>query len=264
MMKIFSPAPMRFLKYLFVVLLLLLVVGGLLLWTLPADFAYRHGAKYFGPVVLSGVRGTLWNGHADGVSVFGRDLGEIDWRMAKSALLHARLSADVRIQGADVDAAGIVERGDAGTLTVRDIRFRFPAQMLTPVLDISDVTLLGVISGVISEATLRDGFLVSAGGNARWSEAGVSGEAEARFADILGDFAAQPNGGIAGTAHDDGTGNLAVNANFSAAASGFEADVVLRARNEDPQVLETLRRVGEPQPDGSSKVVVRGRMFKLY
>jgi general secretion pathway protein N len=255
---------MRLLKILLVLVVLMLIVGGVLLWTLPADVAYRQGAKYLGPVVLSGVRGTLWNGHADGISVLGRDLGEIDWRMAKSPLLRARVTADVRIQGADVDAAGIVERGQAGTLTVRDIRFRFPAQMLAPVLDIPDLNLLGVISGVVNEATLRDGFVESASGNARWSEAGVSGEAEARFADILADFAAQPNGGIAGSAHDDGTGNLAVTGNFRAAANGFEADALLRARDGDPQVLETLRHVGEPQPDGSSKLVVRGRMFKLY
>ncbi len=255
---------MRFLKYLFAFLVLLLVIGGVLLWTLPADVAYRQGAKYLGPVVLSGVRGTLWNGHADGISVFGRDLGEIDWRMAKSALLHARMAADIRIQGADVDAAGIITRTDAGTLTLRDIRFRFPAQLLAPALDIPDLDLLGVISGALGDATLRDGFLVSASGNARWSEAGVSGAAEGRFADILGDFAAQPNGGIAGTAHDDGSGNLAVTADFHAAASGFEINALLRARNGDQQVLETLRHVGEPQSDGSSKLVVRGRMFKLY
>ena len=255
---------MRVFKYLLVLVVLLLVVGGIVVWTLPADVAYRQGAKYMGPVVLSGVRGTLWDGHADGISVFGRDLGEIDWRMAKSAVLRARLSADVRIQGADVDAAGIVERGKAGDVTVHDVRFRFPAQVLAPVLAIPDLNLLGAVSGVISEATLRDGFLRSATGNARWSEAGVSGQAEARFADILGDFAGQPDGGIAGSAHDDGTGNLAVNATFHASMSGFEAEARLSARNDDPQVQETLRHVGEPHADGSSKLVIRGQMFKLY
>jgi general secretion pathway protein N len=256
---------MRFLKYLFVFVLLLLMIGGVLLWKVPADFAYRHGAKYLDPVVLSGVRGTLWNGHADGVSVFGRDLGEIDWRMAKTALLHGRMAADVRIQGADVDAAGIVERAQAGTVMLHDIHFRFPAQLLAPLVDATDLNLLGAISGAVSEATLRDGFLSSATGNARWSEAGVRGEADARFADILGEFAAQPDGGIAGTAHDDGTGNLSVAATFhTAAAGGFEADALLRARNDDAQATETLRHVGEPQADGSSKLVVRGRLFKLY
>jgi general secretion pathway protein N len=255
---------MRLLKILAVLVVLLLIVGGVLLWTLPADVAYRQGAKYMGPVVLSGVRGTMWDGHADGISVFGRDLGEIDWRMAKSAFLRGRMTADVRIQGADVDAAGLVERENDGAMTVRDVRFRFPAQVLAPVVNIPDLNLLGVISGVVSEATLRDGFLRSATGNARWSEAGVSGQAEARFADILGEFAAQPDGGIAGSAHDDGTGNLAVNSTFHAAMNGFEAQALLSARNDDPQVQETLRHVGELQADGSSKLVIHGQMFKLY
>jgi hypothetical protein len=37
----------------------------------------------------------------------------------------------------------------------------------------------------------------------------------------------------------------------------------LAARNGDPQVLETLRHIGMPQPDGTSKVVVQGRMLKV-
>ena len=151
-----------------------------------------------------------------------------------------------------------------GVLSARDVRFRFPAHLLAPTLDVPDLDLLGTISGVLNEASLRDGVLQSATGNARWSEAGVSGEAEARFADILGEFAAQPGGGIAGTAHDDGTGNLAVNATFRAGAGGYEVDALLKARNDDPQVKETLRYVGEPQPDGSAKLVAHGRLFKLY
>lgn len=255
---------MRLLKYLLVLVVLLLIIGVVVLWTLPADVAYRHSAKYLGPVVLSGVRGTLWDGHADGISVFGRDLGEIEWRMAKAGLLFGRMAADVRIQGSDVDAAGVVERAGAGAITVRDVRFRFPAEMLAPVVGIPDLSLLGAVSGVVSEATLKDGFLQSATGSGRWSEAGVTGAAEARFADILGEFAAQPDGGIAGTAHDDGTGNLVVNGTFHASVAGFEGEALLRARNGDPQVIETLQHVGAPQPDGSSKLVIHGQMIRLY
>jgi len=260
---------MRFLKILLVLVLLLLVVAGVVFWTLPADVAWRQGGKYFGPVVLSGVRGTLWDGHADGVSLLGRDLGEMDWRVAKSAVLRGRVVADVRIQGTDIDAAGIVERelvesSTAGALVLRDVHFRFPAALLQPALDLREITLNGAISGVVSDAVLRNGFVESATGNARWSEAGVSGQAEARFADIVGDFAAAPGGGIAGHAKDDGTGNLAVDATFRAAVTGFDAEATLRARNDDADVQETLRHVGEPQADGSSKLVIHGQMFKLY
>jgi hypothetical protein len=255
---------MRFLKYLLVVLVLLLAIGAALFWMLPADFAYRQGARMLGPVVLSGVSGTLWDGHADGISVFGRDLGEIDWRMAKGAALRGRIAADVRIQGTDVDAAGMVERESSSDLTLRDLRFRFPAEMLAPLFDVPGLELRGAISGVVAEATLRAGVPVGATGNARWSEAGVAGSAVARFADIVGEFAAQPDGSIAGTAHDDGSGHLSVDATFRAALTGYEIDARLAARDGDPDVQQALRGIGEPQPDGSTKIVLRGPMMRLY
>jgi len=127
----------------------------------------------------------------------------------------------------------------------------------------ADVTFL--VRPKRREQLERGGLVIeSASGNARWSEAGVTGQAEARFADILGEFRAEPTGGIAGSAHDDGSGNLAVNATFRAGVSGFDAQASLSARNDDAQVRETLRHVGEPQADGSSKLVIHGQMFKLY
>jgi hypothetical protein len=255
---------MRILKYLIVILVLLLAIGAVLFWRLPADFAYRQGARMLGPVVLSGVSGTLWNGHADGISVFGRDLGEIDWRMAKGAVLRGRIAADVRIQGNDVDAAGTVERESSSDLTLHDLRFRFPAEMLAPLLGVPDLELRGAISGVVADATLRAGVPVAATGNARWSEAGVAGSAVAHFADIVGEFAAQPDGSIAGTAHDDGSGHLSVDATFRAALTGYEIDARLAARDGDPDVQQALRGIGEPQPDGSTKIVLRGPMVRLY
>ncbi|MGA8277752.1 MAG: type II secretion system protein N [Rhodanobacteraceae bacterium] len=255
---------LRPLKILAVVLMVLLIVAGVLAWTLPADVAYRYAHGYFSPVTLSGISGTVWDGHADGVSALGRDLGEINWRLDKSALLHRQLLADLRIQGADVDVAGSLMRNADGSVVARDLRFRFPAALVEPVLDIPNLTLLGTIGGVLKQATLVNGFLHGARGTARWTDAGVSGQAEARFADILAEFSSQPDGSIVGTVHDDGSGNLAVDGSFSVRLEGYDAVATLTARNNDPQVLETLRYVGQLQPDGSSKLVIHGRLFKLY
>jgi general secretion pathway protein N len=254
---------MRLLKGLIVLVVLALIVGGIVLWTLPADVAYRYGTSYLGPVALTGVRGTVWDGHADGVSVLGRDIGELDWHARKSALLSGQFVADLRVKGADIDAAGIATRGGRGTFTVRDLRFRVPAEILAPALDLGNLKLLGVISGTITEATLYGAVLNSAAGNATWTEAGVSGDAEARFSDILANFAAQPDGGIGGAVHDDGKGQLAVDGTFSANVGTFDAQAILSARNGDPQVAETLRHVGELQADGSTRLVIHGQMLKV-
>ncbi|MEP7042215.1 MAG: type II secretion system protein N [Dokdonella sp.] len=255
---------MRILKILLFLLVLGFIVGGVFLWTLPADVAYRYGAKYLGPVALTGVRGTLWDGHADGISVLGRDLGELDWHAQKAPLLRARFVADVRIKGADIDAAGVVTRDSDGALLAQDLRFSVPAELLAPTLDLRELKLLGTVSGVVTQARFATTLLSDASGNARWSEAGVTGpDGDARFSDMLADFASQPGGVIGGSVHDDGKGNLAVDGTFKVSFNAFEAQAILKARNGDQQVADTLRYVGEPQADGSSKLVVHGQMFKV-
>jgi hypothetical protein len=255
---------MRFLKVILLLGVVALIVAGVLLWTLPADVGYRYGARYLGPVALSGLRGTIWDGHADGVSVFGRDLGELDWHAQKAALLRGQYVADLRIQGADVDVAGVLTRSSDGRIAARDLRFSVPAALLAPALDIGALKLLGTISGVVTQAALADSLLSDAAGSARWSDAGVSGQAEARFSDILAEFSSQPDGSIGGVVHDDGKGDLGVDGTFSVSLGAFDAQARLSARNGNAQVADTLRYVGQPQADGSSQLVVHGQILKVF
>lgn len=92
----------------------------------------------------------------------------------------------------------------------------------------------------------------------------MTGSAEARFSDILADFASQPDGSITGTVADDGRGNLEVNGQFKLATTGFDVEAFLAARNNDARVQEALRYVGQAQADGSSHLVIHGQLFKLF
>jgi hypothetical protein len=253
---------MRTFKFLIMALATLLVLAIIVAWTLPAALFYRYAAYTDSPVILSGISGTLWKGHADGISVFGRDVGEIDWTVDKSALLGLRVVADLRLRGVDIDVAGEVARHRDGSVHAHDVRFRFPAALLGPAIDVPNLRLVGTIDGVLADAAIEHGWIAGASGTARWSEAGVSGQAEARFADVLAEFATQADGSIAGTVHDSG-GSLEIDGTFSVRATGFDAQARLRARDNDPHVLEALRYVGQSQADGSSLLVIHGRMFRL-
>ena len=254
---------MRIVKTLLVLFALALVVAGVFAWMLPADVGYRYGARLLGPVTLTGVRGTVWNGHADGVSAFGRDLGELDWHAQKLPLLGGPWIAEVRIQGAAVDLAGELARGRDGTLSARELRFSLPASLLAPALDIDALQLLGTISGVVSQATVAHLVLRDASGSARWSGAGVAGAASAHFSDILAEFSSRPDGSLAGIVHDDGKGDLAVAGEFDVRLGAFDAHARLDARNGNTQIADMLRYVGTPQADGSSQLVVHGRLLQL-
>jgi len=254
---------MRPIKILFVLVILVAIVAGVFAWRLPADVGYRYGAHLLGPFALTGVSGTVWDGHADGVSLFGNDLGELDWHALKRPLLGGDLIADVRIKGSDIDVAGQLTRHEDGSVSAKDLRFSVPASTFQPMFDGTGVQLLGTVSGVLEDATMWTASLSNATGNARWSGAGVPGAVEARFTDMLSEFASQPDGSLAGTVRDDGAGNLVIDGQYSVRVPMISGEVTLAARNGDPQVLETLSHIGMPQPDGSSKVIVQGRLLKV-
>lgn len=249
---------MRIVKLLLGALLLLLVVAGVLLWTLPAEVAYRHLARNGVPVTLSGVRGSVWDGHADVVGFMGHDLGEVDWQLARLPLLRGVARTDLRLRGVDIDAVGKLVRYRNGGLDVEDVRIQFPAQLLQPALDIPlDPT--GLVNISVDSAHLRNGLISNALGVARWSDVGLSRGHEIELPDILADFSSQGDGVINGSVHDDGRGDVEVSGTFSASPVAYDVRVRLAPRRaDDLQVIEILQYLGERQPDGSSLLIAKG------
>jgi len=257
-----SGTTMRILKILLALVLLAVVVAGIALWVMPADVGYRYAARHLGPVVLSGVRGTIWDGRADGVSLFGQDLGKLEWRARKASLLEGRFAADVRLQGTDVDVAGTIERSRAG-LRVEGMRFALPAQRLAPLFG-RDVELTGTVAGVIDRGMLRGVTLENAAGSARWSQAGVIGSAESKLPDLLVDFSSGADGIVDARVRDDGSGPLVVAGTVRLVRNEYHATAELRARDSDPETVEALRRIGVPQPDGASRIEAHGPLLRMF
>lgn len=256
---------MRLSRILMILLLLAVVGAGVFFWRLPADVGYRYGVKRVGAVALSGLSGTVWDGHADGISVLGSDLGEVDWHVPKLSVIGGRPIVDVRVKGSGVEVAGQVERLGRGIFGARDLRFSVPASMFDPLFASQGVKLHGTVSGVLEDASMSNLSLQQAKGNARWSGVGISnGQSDLRFSDLSTEFAAQPDGGIGGAVKDDGSGNLAIDGRFGLHVPMFEAQATLRARNGDAETLEFLRSIGEPQADGSTIVRAQGSMLPVH
>jgi len=256
---------MRLFRIVMLLLLLVVIGAGVFLWRLPADLGYRYGVKRPGAVALSGLRGTVWDGHADGISLLGSDLGEVDWHLPKLSLLGGKPLVDVRIKGSGVEVAGQVERLGRGIFDAHDLRFSVPASTFEPLLANQGLKLGGTVSGVLEDASLSSFSLQQAKGNARWSGVVVtSADGELRTADLLADFDTLPGGGVGGTLKDDGGGNLAIDGRFSLRVPMFEVQATLRARNGDEQTLAFLRGIGEPQPDGSTIVRAQGSMLSVH
>jgi len=233
-------------------------------WTLPAELALRWLKPDLGPLQLSGISGTVWQGRAAAAAAFGTPLGAMDWSVQKPPLLLRRVVARVGLSGGALALNGDVTRDADGSMLVQNLDFRLPAETAAPVLDIPALKLHGQIEGRVEDARLANGWVSGARGTARWREAAVSGEAEARLGELLADFASQADGSIAGTIRDDGSSNLEIAGQFVINSGQFSASARLAPRNGDLQVAEALRYIGEPQADGSSLLKINGQLFKLF
>lgn len=254
---------MNLLRKLSLILIIAIVVAVIVAATLPARFAYRFIADHLGVVRIDGISGSVWHGRADALEVFGQNLGAIDWRVDVAPLFGRVVRAHLVLGGGELKATGIVERAMDGSITLRDTTFQMPASMLAPALDIPALNLLGDIDGTIGHARLQGVWFNQANGSVRWHNAGVAGAAQAQFGDLQATFASTSDDTIAGTVRDLG-GPLQVNGRFQVAAGQFDADATLMARDGNPQVIDALRYIGQPQADGSSHLIIHGQLFKLF
>lgn len=246
-------------RTLLAVVVALLLFGVALLWMLPAEVALRFAAPRLAPLQLEGVAGTVWNGRALSASVFGQPLGSLRWRLQPLPMLAGTMSGDVVLEGGQAVGSGrFSQKGE--TLRVHDARFRVPARLLQPVLDVPALALRGEVDVEIERALLRNGMPEELVGSALWRNAAVAGAAAAELGDIAVDFASQPDGSIAGSVHDRG-GPLQVEGGFRIALTGYRAELALRARDGNPQVAEALAYLGQRHPDGSVRFIAEGSLL---
>jgi general secretion pathway protein N len=254
---------MKLIRNLVLLILAALLLGVLLLAFLPASMALHFVGDRLGPVHLGEVTGTLWKGQASPATVNGENIGTLGWTLHPTALLRRRIDADVTLAGDTYNGAGQVSVHSNRTIQVRQLDLRFPARKLEPMLDIPALVFRGEVQVALESAELRGGFPIDVKGRGVWKDAGVAGSAEAHFGDLITEFTSAPAGGLSGTIADSG-GPLQAQGTYSASIAGYDADVQLRARDGNPQVIEALQYIGAPQPDGSARLLLRGRLLEAF
>jgi general secretion pathway protein N len=252
---------MKLIRVVSILVLILLALLVALLALFPARLAAEWAGPRLGALELDGVSGTIWQGQARTAKLHGQPLGTLDWKVHPWALTARTLDADLRLQGGEFEGNGFVSatRGEA---RVANATIRMPAQRMQPALDIPALNLRGLVEITIERAELVAGFPRLLKGTAVWREASVDGAAAAQFGDLNAEFDTGADGALIGTVGDSG-GPLMLDGQFRLAFTGFEAEALLAARDNNPQVLEALRYIGESQPDGSSILQIRGQLLPL-
>lgn len=252
---------MRALKWFLWIVLILSLGFGVLLATLPAHVALGALGNRIGPLELQELSGSVWNGQAQRAVAHGRDLGALEWHIHPFPLLAGRLDIELGVKGVEYSGSTFASvKGDV--VSLRDAAFNFPAERLQAAVDVPGLVPHGQVEVRLRSAELVAGIPRQLAGSARWRDARVSGQAAALFGDLSAEFASAKAGTIRGTVKDDG-GPLQLEGSFELALTGFKAEATLRARDGNPQVIEALRWIGQPQADGSSRLLVEGYLLPL-
>ncbi len=249
-------------KRLLLFVVVLLLVAGVVVATLPARLAFKVVPEDALPVQLEGMAGTIWNGRVEHVMRNGTDLGQGAWHLRPQALLSGRLDADLLLNGQELNGAARVAADRSGRIRVDGARASFPAARLQRMLDIPDLVPSGTVEVTFDALELQGRVPLALQGKGQWRDAGVSGAEQAVFGTIGFEFGQLPGGGFGGRVHDEGDGPLALNGEFRTTITGYEGRATLNARDGNPQVQRALQRIGQMQDDGSVVYEVKGGLVR--
>lgn len=99
------------------------------------------------PVKLYGVQGSLWNGSADKIIMRGQPtVNNLEWSINPSALLLARLSADVKASIKQQNIIGNISINAIGNFSASDVRARIDAKVMQELIQLP----LGELDGTFN------------------------------------------------------------------------------------------------------------------
>lgn len=132
--------------------LLVGVIGLLVLF--PARVAYQ----WFAPqqIVVSGISGTVWNGHASEATIDGIYLHDVSWQYRLSDLLTARLGYSVNAKFVSGFIEGNIAVGFGGNLRAREFRANLPLESIQTLAAMTGAR--GMLSANFAELQLSGGL----------------------------------------------------------------------------------------------------------
>ena len=233
-----------------------------LVWFLPARWALPWLQAQLRGVRLGDVSGTLWQGRAGQVSlVNGTPLGSLAWTLSRRALFgDIRVWLDLRQPQLQVQ--GQLQRISPVQIDLHDIRLHIDMAELGAV-----AWLRGQPQGQLDlqapQAQLQGRWPMQLDAIGTWSHAAVR-TPQGKVS--LGTLSLALNGeagAIRGTLSDDGNGALQTTGRLSFSPLGWDLQLHLVPRSDNPALLSWLHSFGKPTADGALELRYRGGLAQL-
>jgi len=241
----------------FTALAIVILILAALVWFMPASWALPLLQAQWRGVRMEGVSGTVWEGRAEQVSIAGGpQLGSLAWTLSHRALL-GQIRAHVDLTQPQLHLQGQLQRTSSTQIDLSDVTLSMDASMFGP-----QPMLHGQPQGQLDlqapQVQLQGYWPMQLDAAGTWSHAAMRTPAGSVPLGTLRLAVTGQSGVLHATLSDDGSGAVQTAGRLSLSPLGWDLDLRLIPRRDDPAVLPWLESLGKPAADGTLELRYRG------
>lgn len=234
------------------------VLTGVLIYALflisstPATIIQRF-EEHFPQLKIQGPGGTLWNGHAQRLSISSRHIiDNPSWSFCGWRLLLGELCVDLNASYLDAPLAAQVSAGIGGTVNVNTLTAEVDAQKLGELIRLPIGKLSGTVSSDITTAAWRHGSVPSADGIITWKNAAITVAETASLGDVSIMLSESDEYPLTATINNKG-GHIALNGHVNVLENGtYSLELNLVPNNQATNnIRNSLAMFARKQANGS-------------
>ncbi len=240
-------------------LLGLLFIGLALVWFMPARWVVPLIAGRLNGVQLDEISGLLWHGHAGRVvSARGEDLGQLDWKLSRSALLgDPQWLVDLR--GTRLQFHGRMQGRSAMDALWTDVHMRADLDLFDARLALPAGRPRGMVRIDAARMQLQGGWPLVMEAHMEWQEASLrtprNGELPLGALQLTMHGS---NGVIEGHLYDRGQGPLRIDGRLQLSPLAWRFNAVAAPREATPALARWLAGFGPVDADGVTRIHYSG------
>ncbi len=213
------------------------------------------------PFTYGRIKGTLWSGKMEALSLRQTPLDKVSWGFAPTQLLFGRLGFDLQITHLGQTLQGTLSEGFGGNIRFTGVSGELPAELITPLMGLAGVSVSGQVKLDDASITLEAERLAQAEGRIQWRSSAITRPFALKVGDLQAEVTTDPEGQVRVQVKDMG-GPTGVEGEVSLAADGnFQVNGHIKpGADSDPSLGKALAAFSKRQPDGSFQVIYRDRL----
>jgi len=241
----------------FAVLMIGVLALAALVWFIPARWALPLLQAQWRGLRLEGVSGTLWQGRAERVSIGdGPDLGSVAWTLSHRALLgDLRVGFDLRQP--QLQAQGLLHRLSASDVELHDVTLHMNVSLLGPQPWLRGEPQ-GQLNLQVAQAQLQGHWPMQLDATGTWSQASLRTAGGELALGAVSLAMTGEDGALQGVLSDDGSGIVQTAGRLSLSPLGWDLQLRLVPRAQNPGLAQWLHSLGTPKADGTLDLRYRG------